>query len=460
MIKLFQHSRSLKQFSTLRIVVTIIGFFSLPVTASAASADLAIETFMLKNGMQVVLIPNHRMPVVTHLLVYRVGGADDYPGRSGLAHYNEHMMFQGTKTVPAGEFAHTITNNGGNFNAFTTRDYTGYFVTIARANLPMVMELEADRMLNLAPDQGHFSKEREVIIEERRMTIENQPSSLLAEEMQALMFRNHPYHNPLIGWMQEMQALLREDVLAFHHQFYHPANAVLVVAGDITRSDLQALAEKYYGNLPRGELNVRHWRVEPPQRGARHIELRHKNVKQPELVRYYIAPGANSEDKGLMMPEFVLAQLMGGGTTSSMYQSLVVKQKIATSVDFSYDGISIGPAMLEIRAVPASGVSLPQLEAALDKEIATALINTGTDEDIKRAKILLKADTTYARDGMEGMARIVGGLIMAGLPVDYFNQWPKLVDAVNATDIHKAAAATFNSDASVTGYLLPEKDSQ
>lgn len=291
-----------------------------------------IETFRLKNGMQVILVESHRVPAVTHMLLYKVGAADDYPGHSGLAHYNEHMMFQGTPKVPAGEYGRLIAANGGRFNAFTTRDFTAYHVSIAKEHLPMVMELEADRMLNLAPTMQNFTKEREVIIEERRMTVENKPESLLAEEMEAMLFRNSPYHNPVIGWMQEMQALSRDDVLAFHHEFYRPANAVLVVAGDMTRKELEPLAEKYYGSLKKGEPYVRHWRIEPPQRGPRHIEIHHKNVNQPQFFRYYTAPSINGADKDLVIPSLVMAQLLGGGQTSRLYQSLVVKQKIATEV--------------------------------------------------------------------------------------------------------------------------------
>jgi zinc protease len=421
-----------------------------------ASPDQPIETFTLSNGMQVVVIPNHRVPVVTHMIYYKVGAADDFPGRSGLAHYNEHMMFKGTKKVPSGEFANTIKTNGGNFNAMTSHDYTVFYVDIAKEQLPLVMGLEADRMLNLEPTQENFNKEREVIIEERRMSIENEPEALLTEEMQAEMFRNHPYHNSIIGWMHEMKALSREDVLAFHRQFYHPANALLVVAGDITAAELKPMAEKYYGSLPRGEAYVRSWRVEPPQRGPRHIEMHHPNVKQPELVRYYIAPNATDEGGALMVPTFLLSQLLGGGTTSTLYQSLVVKQKIATSIDLTYDGATLGPALLEIQATPAPNVTLPQLEAAIDKEINVALINVGTEEDLKRAKILLKADTVYARDSMESMARVVGELMMVGLPVDYFNRWPTLVEGVTGNDVHKAALTVFKPEASVTGYLLPQ----
>ena len=435
-------------------LILLVVSFAFP---ALAYDDQPIETFSLKNGMEVVLIPSHRVPAVTHMLCYRVGAGDDFPGRSGLAHYNEHMMFQGTKKVPVGEFGRIVSHNGGSFNAFTTHDYTAYHVSIATDRLPLLMQLEADRMLNLAPTQANFDKEREVIIEERRMTVDNQPEGLLSEEMSAVLFRNHPYHNSVIGWAHEMKALTREDVLDFHRRFYHPANAVLVVAGDITREQLQPLAEKYYGSLPAGEKYVRNWRSEPPQRGPRHIEIHHVNVRQPELQRWYIAPSVNSEGKELVVPGFVLAQVVGGGTTSSLYQSLVVKQKIATNVATDYDGIGYGPGIFKIEATPAPGVTLPQLEAALDKEIQSAIAQDASAEDMARAKTLLKADIIYARDGMEGMARTVGALIMAGLPADYFNQWPKLVDKVSAEEVHKAALGIFDTKGSVTGYLLPEE---
>lgn len=421
---------------------------------SARADGVPIETFTLRNGMEVVLATNHRVPAVTHMLWYRVGAGDDFVGRSGLAHYNEHMMFQGTPTVPAGEFAHVVANHGGHANAFTDHDFTAYYVSIAKEHLPLIMQMEADRMLHLSPTQANFLKEREVIIEERRMSIENKPEALLREEMQAELFRNHPYHTPVIGWMHEMQALSREDVLAFHTQFYHPANAVLVVAGDITRKELEPLAQKYYGSLPAGEKYERHWRSEPPQRGARTMTLESANVREPELARSYVAPSvADAEGKALVMPGFVLSQILGGGATSRLYQSLVVRQKLASSVQTDYEGIESGPGEFDIDTVPAEGVTLPVLEAAIDKEIAN--MQTVSDEEFKRAKGLLKAETIYARDGLEGIARTLGALTMAGLSPDYFNRWSDLIEQVTIEDVRKAQAAIFNKDASVTGYLLP-----
>ncbi|MEI7669137.1 MAG: pitrilysin family protein [Pseudomonadota bacterium] len=439
------------------LLITLLLFIITPEPSSAQAEKSTIESFKLKNGMEVILIPSHRVPAVTQMLWYRVGAADDFAGRTGLAHYNEHMMFQGTNKLAAGEFSRIISSKGGRFNAFTGRDFTAYHVSISVENLPLVMEYEADRMLNLAPTSENFTKEREVIIEERRMSIDNKPDALLAEEMQALLFRNHPYKNPVIGWMSEMQALSREDVLAFHKKFYHPANAVLVVAGDIERAQLQEMAEKYYGVLPSGEKYVRNWQQEPPQRGARHTELKHKNVTQPELVRYYTAPSVSGDKKDLVVPSFLLTQILGGGNSSILYQELVVKQKIATNISISFDGIVSGIGTMEIYANPASGVSLAKLESAIDKAISEINIKKIPDSEIKRARILLKAETIYARDNMENMAHTLGALILSGLPVDYFDNWAKFIDNVTSDDIEKAFKEIFKPENSVTGYLLPEE---
>lgn len=444
-------------FSRIFYAVAAAAFCCAAFSATCSKADgQPVETFRLRNGMQVVIIPNHRLPIITHMILYRVGAGDDFDGKSGLAHYNEHMMFQGTNKIPAGKFVQVLSNEGGNFNAFTEHDLTAYYVSIAKQHLPLVMELEADRMLNLAPTAANFAKEREVIIEERRMSIENQPAALLSEEMQAMLFRNHPYHTPNIGWMHEMTSLSREDVLAFHRKFYHPANALLVVAGDITRKEIEPLAEKYYGNLAKGEENIRHWRSEPPQRGARHIEIRHRNVRQPEFVRYYVAPNIAGADKELVLPSFLLAQVLGGGSTGRLYQSLAVKQKIASGIEVGYDGIAQGPGMLSIRATPNPGVTLAQLESAIDKEIETYIASGDDNGDLGRAKILLKAETIYSRDSVEGMARTLGTLVMEGLPVDYFNKWPKLVENITYDNVKKAAKAIFVKQNSVTGYLVPD----
>ncbi len=440
---------------TLRTLGSGLGALFLSV-ACAQAADPVLQTFALKNGLQVVLLESHRVPAVTHMLWYRVGAADDFPGRSGLAHYNEHMMFQGTDALGVGEYLRRVSAYGGRANAFTSRDFTAFYVTIAKERLPMVMEMEADRMQHLKPTPANFAKEREVIIEERRMTVDNKPDALLEEEMQAALFRNHPYHNPIIGWMREMQSLSEEDVLSFQRRFYHPANLTLIVVGDITRAELENMAEKYYGAIPAGERYERSWREEPPQRAPRHVALSHPNVRQPALIRFYAAPSFGTDRPELVLPGYVLAQILGGGTTSRLYQSLVVKQKLATGVSVDFDGFNNGPAIMQVNAVPADGVSLAKLEAALDRELAAFLAAPPAPDELFRAKTLLKAETIYARDGIESMARILGYIVMAGLPADYFTQWQAKVDAVTAAQIRDAAKAAFDPRASVTGYLLPE----
>lgn len=444
------------------IILLVVALLQIPPihVGKKSCPSLHVDEFTLKNGMHVVLYHNARLPLVTHMLWYKVGAADDYPGRSGLAHYNEHMMFQGTQTTESGEFMKTISRLGGKTNAFTSRDATAYFVTIAKEQLPLVMKLEADRMINLAPTPEHFAKERDVIIEERRMRIDNQPEALLGEEMQALLYRNHPYRVPTIGWMQEMQGLKREDVLAFHKQFYHPSNAVLVVVGDVTRKDLEKLAEQYYGPLPTLKPYVRNWAQEPEQRGARHTELRHVNVREPQFSRIYDAPTINGKDKDAVIPGAILAQVLGGGSSSRLYQSLVVQQKIATDVNVGYDGFSVGPGQFEVYAHPSKGVTLLQLEAAIDKELAQAAITPPTADELARAKTLLKAETIFARDGTEGMARTLGMLITTGLAPSYFSQWPELVEAVTAEQVAQSAKLMLQPVQSVTGYLLPQEPAQ
>jgi zinc protease len=440
-----------------------LGLFALSSLAFAANAaqDLPIESFQLKNGMEVVLVSDPSVPAVTHMLWYRVGAADDFPGRSGLAHYNEHMMFQGTEKIAGGEFARSVAVHGGHANAFTSHDYTAYYVSIAREYLPLVMEMEADRMLHMAPSQANFIKEREVIIEERRMSIENQPEALLNEELHALLYRNHPYHTPVIGWMHEMQALSREDVLAFHRQFYQPANAVLVVTGDIGLPELKTLAERYYGGLPTTPAYQRHWNIEPPQRGPRSLTMRSPLVRQPQWTRIYAAPSVSQKDATLVMPIYLVAQILGGGPASRLYQSLVVRQHLATDISADYDGIDLGPGEFSLGATPAEGVGMTRLEAAIDKEIQDFTQDLAehrlSEEEIARAKTLLKAESIYARDGLEGMARLLGSLIMAHLPPRYFNEWPRMIEAVDAANMREAAISLFRPENSVTGYLLPQE---
>jgi zinc protease len=421
------------------------------------AAEIAVESFFLPNGLEVVVIPNHRTPVVTQMLWLKVGAADDPSGKSGLAHFHEHMMYQGTPTQPAGAYAGLVSAAGGDQNAFTGSDATAYYITIAKDRLPLAMGLEANRMGPLAPTDENAAREKEVILEERRARIENNPKALFSEQIDAALWRNHPYHWPVIGWMHEMEGLTKDDVLAFHRRWYHPNNAVLILSGDITAKEARPLVERYYGALARGPVPKRLWNNEPPQNAERRIVMHHPNVQQPIWARSYAAASLGAGETRQALPLLLLSQLLGGGKTSTLYRSLVVDKKLASDVDIDYDAFHLGPSSFEITVTPEPAASMEAVEKAVDDELARAIAHGFDEKDILRAKTLLKAQSVYARDGLESMARVMGWIRMTGLDKNYFLRWPEMIDAVTAANINDAAKTTFLPRQSVTGFLLPEE---
>jgi len=440
----------------LRIAALLAAFISTPLYAAVPP----VESFTLANGLEVIVISNHRVPAVSHMVWYRIGAGDDPRGKSGLAHFHEHTMFLGTARHKAGEYTDVIARNGGQENAFTGYDATSYYINIAKDKLPLAMELEADRMRALTPTDDAMVKEKQVIIEERRMRIENNPEALLSEQMNATLFRNHPYHWPVIGWMHEMEGLTKEDVLAFHRTWYHPNNAILIVSGDVTAAEVKKLAQTYYGDLPEVALPQRHWNAEPPQNSERRLVMHHPNVKQPAWYRNYAASSVAYGKKDETLPLFVLAEALGEGKTSRLYQTLVVDQKLATGVEVEYNGFTLGPSQLEISIVPEHGVDLAVLETALDKELERVAREGFSETELARARNLLKSETIYARDGLTSMARIMGWIRMSGLDKDYFTRWPQLIEAVTPQQVAAAAKDTLQRNQSVTALLLPEETSE
>lgn len=427
-------------------------FFASPLYA----AEPAIEDFTLANGLEVIVIPNHRVPAINHTIWYKIGAGDDPSGKSGLAHYHEHAMFLGTEKYKSGEYSNIIARNGGEQNAFTGYDATAYFINISKQNLPLAMEMEADRMNGLTASDSDMEKEKQVIIEERRMRIDNNPDALLSEQVNAALFRNHPYHWPTIGWQHEMNGLTKQDVMDFHKKWYHPNNAILIVSGDVTKDEVKPLAEKYYGGIPRADVPLRIWNDEPPQRAERRITMHHAQVTQPELSRTYATSSLGYGKKEEAVPLFILAQVLGGGKTSRLYHELVSKQKLASGVNVDYNGFSRGPAEFSIELIPEQGVDSAKLEAALDKELENFLKTGLTEEELTRAKTLLKAETIFARDGLSGIGNIMGWIRMIGLAPDYFTNWPKLVDSISAQAVLDAAKDTLKREQCVTSLLLPE----
>src|SRR3712207_6610719 len=349
-----------------------------------------LSSFTLDNGLDVVVIPDHRVPVVTHMMWYRNGSADDPIGQSGIAHFLEHLMFKGTEKHPAGEFSKVVSGLGGQENAFTSFDYTAYFQRVARENLKVMMEFEADRMTNLLLEESVIAPERDVVLEERRMRVETDPSAQLSEAMAASLFVHHPYGIPIIGWMHEIEGLNREHALGYYRRFYAPENAILVVAGDVTGDEVRRLAEATYGQVaPRGERPIRFRPREPEPRAARHLAVTDPRVEQPTLQRVYLTPSSRTAEGRTAHALELLAEILGGGPTSYLYRKLVLERGIAVNAGAWYMGSAIEDTRFSVYAVPAEGTSLEALEAALDEAIA-AVPDQALDVDaIERAKTRL-----------------------------------------------------------------------
>jgi len=416
------------------------------------------ETFTLDNGMQVVVIPNHRVPVVTQMVWYKVGAADEGPGESGIAHFLEHLMFKGTPKFPGGAFSTIVAQNGGQQNAFTSYDYTAYFQTVARDRLELMMELEADRMTNLELSEKDVVTEREVVIEERRSRIDNNPSARLREQRNAVLYLNHPYRRPVIGWHHEIAGLDYDRIIAFYKKWYAPNNAILVVAGDITAEELKPLAEKYYGVIPRADTPPRQWLAEPPQQAARTVELRDPRVRQPSWQRTYVAPSYQYGETQYAEALEVMADIIGGKSTSRFYRSLVIDQGIAVSAGAYYSPQDRGPGQLTVYASPAPGVSVEEVGAAIDAEIAKLLADGVTDDEVELAVNNMKASAIFARDSLSTGARVLGAALATGQTIDHVESWTERVAAVTPEDILEAARYAFDERRSVTARLLPSTE--
>ena len=432
----------------------------LPLAERPAQAELFNpETFTLDNGLQVVVIPNHRAPIVTHMIWYKVGGADEPRGKSGIAHFLEHLMFKGTETLGPGEFSEIIAKNGGQENAFTSYDYTGYFQTVAKDRLETMMRHEADRMVNLRLSEELVAPERLVVLEERRSRIDNEPQSQLAEMVSAALYLNHPYRIPLIGWKHEIETLTREDALAFYETWYTPNNAVLVLQGDVTAEEVRPMVEKYYGAIEARPVPERKRLGEPPHMAPRRVSLESPRVRQPVLWIEHLAPSYSSGMTEHAYPLQVLDEILGDGATSRLYRGLVVEQGIAASAGSGYSAGSLGPTSFRLYASPRPGTEVETIEAALHAEIETLLAEGVTEKEVADAKRRLTAAAAYARDRLGTAANIFGRALTSGRTVEDVESWPDKIQAVTAEQVNAAARAVLQPNRSVTALLLPEPTS-
>ena len=431
------------------------------VVAGHAAAAGDIAHFTLANGLEVVVIADHRAPVVTHMVWYKVGSADETPGKSGLAHFLEHLMFKGTAKNPAGRFSQLVATIGGQENAFTSSDYTGYFQRVPREELKTMMELEADRITGLVLTDDVVRPELNVVLEEQNMRVANNPSARLGEQMEAALYLNHPYGRPVIGWRHEIEQLDRDDALAFYRRFYTPNNAILVIAGDVTADAVRTMADDIYGKVPRvTEIKPRLRPQEPAQEAPRTVTLADARVAQPSVSRYYLVPSSTSARSGESEALEVLAHILGRGSNSRLYRNLVVDKGIAINAGASYDSTAVDATRLSVYATPKPGISLAQLEEALDAVLANVMENGVTGEELERSKSRMVADAIYANDNQRTMAQWYGAALATGATVEAVGAWPERIRAVSADHVREAARRWLDKRRSVTGYLVKDARSE
>ena len=423
-----------------------------------ASSEPRAAEFKLSNGMDVVVIPDHRAPVVTHMVWYKVGAADEPKGVSGIAHFLEHLMFKSTDKIAVGDFSKIISKLGGQDNAFTGQDVTAYHQRIAKEQLPTLMEMEADRMTHLRLTNEEVATERQVIIEERRSRVDNNPGARLDEQMNAALYLSHPYGVPVIGWEHEMAKLSREDALRFYKRYYAPNNAILVVAGDVTVDEVKRLAEATYGKIPANpEVDTRSRPQEPPHISARRLTLKDPRAGNASLHRYYVAPSYVTGKPGEAEALDLLMKILADGSTSRLYRKLVVEDKVAATTGGDYSGYNLDSGAISLYAVSSSG-DLKPVEDAVDGVLEEIRKNGVTALELERAKKALLADYIYESDNQANLARRYGWAVAIGRSPADVEGWPAALAKVTTEDIKKAAETYLDDRRSVTGWLLPEAD--
>src|ERR1700692_1857173 len=447
--------------SSKRLAAHVLATLVALTTGAFAQTTVTAEppaSFTLNNGLQVVVIQDHRTPVVTQMIWYKVGSADETPGKSGLAHFLEHLMFKGTSKHPAGEFSQTVLRIGDNEDAFPSTDYTGYFQRVPRDQLGKMMEFEADRMTGLILKDENVLPERDVVLEEFNMRVANNPEARLTEQIMAALYLNHPYGRPVIGWHQEIEKLDREDALAFYRRFYAPNNATLVIAGDVDVQDVRPMAEKAFGPVaPQPAIAAQRIRPqEPTPIAPRTVTFADPRVEQPKVMRYYLVPSATTAAPGESEALAVLGQLMGSGSNPYLYRALVVDQPLAVSASAGYQGTSLDATQFMISVSPKPGVGFGQIEQVVDRVISDVAQNTVRAEDLDRVKTQLIAEAIYAQDNQATLARWYGAALTTGLSIEDIRSWPDRLRGVTAQQVRDAAQKWLDKKRSVTGYLIKD----
>jgi zinc protease len=452
--------RSLRHLPALAAVLFLVLLPWQAALAQSPQTGPQIVTHTLSNGLEVVVIPDRRAPVVTHMIWYKVGAADEQRGKSGIAHFLEHLMFKGTKTYPEREFSQKVAEIGGEENAFTTNDYTAYYQKVSPQALPMVMRYEADRMENVVLTDEVVLPERDVIMEERRQRIDASPDAVLAEAVSAALYQNHPYGTPTIGWPQEMASLTRQDAEDFYKRYYTPNNAILIVAGDVDSDAVIRLAEEYYGKLPRrSEPGERVRPSEPEPVAARRVTYADPRVATPSITRVYMVPSYRQAEPLEAEALDVLAVILGGSSNSRFRSAMVVDNPVATHAGAYYDGGAYDYGEFAVYSEPLPGNSIESIEAKLDAQIERIVKDGVTAQEVADAREVLVRTTIFERDSQTRMAQIYGSVLASGGTIADITQWPDRVARVSVEDVNRAARKWLDIRRSVTGLLLPKEGS-
>ena len=443
-------------FPILACLVTLMLSFASGHVSAAPAADTDVTHTTLANGMQVVVIPDRRAPVITQMVWYKVGAADEPQGKSGIAHFLEHLMFKGTEKIAPGEFSKLIARNGGEDNAFTTHDATAYFQRVAADRLALVMGMEADRMANLRLSEEDVTTERKVILEERRSRVDNDPSSILSEEMGAALYLAHHYGIPVIGWEHEIKSLGREDAIAFYKQYYAPGNAILVIAGDVEPEAVIKLAQDTFGKIKASDVPPPRKRVvEPDHHAPRRVVLKDDRVAKETFSRHYLTPSYASAAAREAEALDLLSTIVGSGNTGRLYRKLVVEERKASAAGAWFSGEGLDSGRIGVYAVAGSEATLESIEASVDAVLAEVREKGVTTAELERARNAEIANLVYTQDSQANQARTYGWALVNGRTITDVKDRAKRLEAVTLADIQDAAQKYLDIKRSVTGQLIP-----
>ncbi|HEY3197988.1 MAG TPA: pitrilysin family protein [Nitrospirales bacterium] len=421
----------------------------------ASAEEPRVKEYALTNGMKVLIVEEPKAPVITVQIWYKVGSRNEVMGRAGLSHMLEHMMFKGTKKYGKGEFSKIIKKNGGNDNAFTSQDYTAYFENLAADKLALALELEADRLQGLLLDNKEFQLEREVVKEERRLRTEDNPQAYLVEQMFAQAFMEHPYHWPIIGWFNDLNAMTREDLKAHYEEYYVPNNATVVIAGDVKAEAALPLIKQYFEGIPKGRVPAPQEIVDPPQKGERRILVK-REAQLPFIYLGYKVPNFRSSDVHALA---VVENLLSSGKSSRLYDALVYRKNLALAVGASYSELSADPELYSVYAVVKPGSKIEEVEKALLMEIDRLKKEGPTDKEMQKAKNQVEARHVFEQDSMFRQAMLLGTAETVGAGWQYTENYVENLRKVTKEDVMRVSRQYLIPDQLTTGILVPVQGS-